>query len=128
MFAAFVGDPREGALNVTSGRAVLDRVNRDYGLSLQYTNGPYAIILPQHPQEPALPTEQVVVIQFAGRSSDEMVATFEELSRGALRARLARSRWSWPAFWAGVQAGFTHGEVIVSAPPPPPPPPSQTQQ
>lgn len=127
-YGAFIGDARTAALDVGAGRRLLDRVNRNYGMSLRYEDGPFVVVLQHHPLRRKDEGDQAIVIEFADKSTQAMANSLSELSLRMPRKGggdlpstrgLGGSVAAWFAqFAAGVKEGFTNGQVHTSQDPP----------
>jgi hypothetical protein len=101
-----LSDAQTGRLDLQTGRALIDRINAQYGLTLDYESGPYLVVLPRDPNEAALAGDQVLVAAFAGQSADAVVRSIEQMSaatratdtrRLSVSAIIAQFKESWAA-------------------------------
>jgi hypothetical protein len=115
--AVFVSDVQTRRLEVSAGQAVLQRVDRSYGLTDAFEKGPYIIVLQQHPADQPLPGQTVAVISLQGHSPDQIRSILDELSLEIQRAHRnetpAPTRPAFRGFWESFRDGWNAGSTVA---------------
>jgi hypothetical protein len=110
-YAAFVGDPASQHLDAAAGRTVLDRATTKYGIKADYQDGPFIIVLREHPADATVAPGTPAAIALRGRSGQDIALILDELMV-EIRKYQPKSGNSDPpgeTLWQAVQRGWAAG-------------------
>ena len=110
-YAAFVGDPSSQKLDAAAGRTMLDRVKANYGIQADYQNGPYLIVLRDHPADAPSKKQTPAAIALRGRSGMDVGLILDELiiEIRKFQPPAGKSASDGETLWQAVQRGWEAG-------------------